>query len=662
MWPDLFLKFILFVCFNQQITAQTVKNKLPPQLSASLQVERKITDSLVQLFLKDNNDTSRMKLAGMLAPHMLHFSFDSAIYFSEVLKTLALQTGNKKAFIKSYVFEGFVKQSVYKDWRQAKVFYTEAAKIAEKNGLYQELHDTYSAIINCYFYLGDYPNAMQTVVKALASAEQKNDLNLIFLYNNLMADINVRQQNYSVAMSIYQRLWQTALESKNEQQLFYIYLGSADIYIAGRDSAHAFTNLKKAHQLAVKLFDHYNHMYRHKVAFVYYKLGYASKVFGDLKQAMNHTRMALHYTTIAACDKFDIANYYLQAGDIYRLQKQYRLAKQNLFTGLSIANEIKHKEDGRDAYFFLSETYAAEKKYDSAFFYNRFYNSVRDSIVNERSQYMVEEVKHRFDVEKKDQEIQRQQKLRTAIIIVFCFLILCFSFLYYRYRLQQKHHFQQQLNEQKKEMLTAMIKLQDSERKRIAQDLHDTLGSVLSAAKLKLSALDPQQRMANSSSADAFYHSALSLLDEASDELRNISHNIMPASLSKLGLVAAIKNLTDNVSMQGGLQIQFTSHGFLSRLNEEVEISIYRIVLELINNIVKHADATNATVQLIRYPERINITVEDNGKGFNIGQSVTQRQGMGLGNVYSRVEMLKAVIEIDSAENSGTTVVIDIPV
>ena len=151
------------------------------------------------------------------------------------------------------------------------------------------------------------------------------------------------------------------------------------------------------------------------------------------------------------------------------------------------------------------------------------------------------------------------------------------------------------------------------------------------------------------------------LLDEAAAELRSISHNIMPATLSKLGLVAALQNIIGKISGRSGLQINFTAHDLEQRIEETTEISIYRIVLELINNIVKHAKADKVSIQLVKYPEYINVIVEDNGRGFDHQKALEEKKGIGLGNVLSRVEFLKGTVDIDSAPGKGTTVIVEIP-
>jgi signal transduction histidine kinase len=201
----------------------------------------------------------------------------------------------------------------------------------------------------------------------------------------------------------------------------------------------------------------------------------------------------------------------------------------------------------------------------------------------------------------------------------------------------------------------------DKERKRIAQDIHDQVGSVLSAAKLQLSGLE-ELRGQLTDDQKKKYGMAIALMDQVADELRNISHNLMPAALSQLGLVAALRGLIDTISELARPAINLTVHGFENRIDEPTEIHIYPMVLELLNNVLKHAGATTATVQLIRYPGHVHISVEDNGRGFDAKKANFSQNGIGLRSLISRVEFLKGTIHIDSHTEKGTIVMIDIPV
>jgi signal transduction histidine kinase len=266
--------------------------------------------------------------------------------------------------------------------------------------------------------------------------------------------------------------------------------------------------------------------------------------------------------------------------------------------------------------------------------------------------------------------IRRYQKLLeedTDIInsqrnIVLVFIVLCISLfflLYNRFQLRQHTNYQIEINRHRNEIFTTSVTIQDKERKRIAEDLHDSLSSMLSTVKLNLERMDEEGLVLTESQLGK-YHLALEVLNDSITEVRNISHNLMPASLSKLGLIPALKNLFDNLISHSDLKISFNTHDFEERFNEAAEISIYRIILELVTNTVKHAQASELNVQIIKYPAYINIIVEDNGKGFNWKKAKTG-QGIGLTNIESRIELLKGKLEIDSG-SGGTTVVIEIPI
>jgi signal transduction histidine kinase len=645
------------------LLAQAEKKRQDSTRIATETSVRKIrleADSLLKLTELSQQDTLKVNRLNMLAELFGNFSYDTAVVYASEAKTLAEKIHYLRGISAALKNIGALTEFFKKNWISAIAYFQEAIAIAEKNKFYKELHDYYSAILNCYFYLGDFPNAMKIVTKGLASAEVHKDQELIFRYNNLIGTIYFRQGNFNEALKYYQQSLRMAERMNDDPERFFVNLGLADVYIAQKDSVKAFSSLFRSLDISWKTFDKPTHLYRHKISYTLYRIGYAYKTFGNNAEGLKYTLDALAYTRKVSCDKFDIANYYLQAGDIYRELKNYPMAKENLYNGLSIAKDIGHKEDTRDAYGFLSEIFSAEKKFDSAFLFLGLYTNLKDSIVNEATQKSIAEIQGQYNVAKKDKEIVRQHQFRNILIGSFVFLLFTLVFLYNRYQLRQKNKYQKELNRQQNELFNAIAAAQDQERKRIAQDIHDSLGSILSAAKLKLSALKESQPLLSNDQTEK-YQVTLQLLDEASAELRSISHNIMPATLSKLGLVAALKNLSNTISSHSGLQISFSAYDFTERIPEQTEMSIYRIVLELINNIVKHAQANKVTVQLIKYPDYINLSVEDNGRGFDYGNALQEKKGIGLGNILSRVEYLRAKMNVDSIPGRGTTVIIDVP-
>ena len=384
-----------------------------------------------------------------------------------------------------------------------------------------------------------------------------------------------------------------------------------------------------------------------------------------MKTAMRFIRISLGTTAITSgVNAYDKAEYFINAGDIYN---RMGIPDSGIFyikKGLDIASQINHREHKRDAYEQMAIAFSQKRIYDSAFLYQSMFSGLKDSIVNEISREEIYQREADLQMEKQQQlqkaALEKQKLWRNIIIGIALFSLITLGFLYNRYRLRQKNRYQQQLNRQQNELFNAIAVTQDQERKRIAEDIHDSLGSILSAAKLKLSALKESHPWLSEEQVEK-YQVTLQLLDEASSELRSISHNIMPATLSKLGLVAALRNLINTISSHSGMQISFSTHDFDERVDEKTEMSIYRIVLELINNVVKHAAADKVTVQLIRYPDYINITVEDNGKGFDYSKALEEKNGIGLGNILSRVDYMKGSINVDAVPGRGTTVIIDVP-
>jgi two-component system, NarL family, sensor kinase len=216
------------------------------------------------------------------------------------------------------------------------------------------------------------------------------------------------------------------------------------------------------------------------------------------------------------------------------------------------------------------------------------------------------------------------------------------------------------LKDQELQSVSNMLEIQEQERKRIAADLHDRLGSMLSTVKLYFNSVEDQINTLKQQNREQ-YQKATSLLDEACDEVRKISHNLVSGELVKFGLVSALNQLKETISDTGQLKMAVMAFGMEKRLDSAMEISLYRIVQELMNNILKHAKATEITIQLNKVDDNLNIMIEDNGIGFDV-EAALKKDGMGLRNMQTRVKKLNGTISVDSYKGRGTTTIIDIPV
>lgn len=211
---------------------------------------------------------------------------------------------------------------------------------------------------------------------------------------------------------------------------------------------------------------------------------------------------------------------------------------------------------------------------------------------------------------------------------------------------------------QKDAHLRALVQTQDNERKRIAGDLHDSLGSLLSTVKLRFNGLqeDFEQKIPEKYSR---FNDTIMMLDEAIHELRQISHNMLPVSLSRFGLKAALETFVGQINASMKLETKLQILGLDRRLPEEMEVAVYRICQELVQNVIKHAGATSLWIQLIDHKDSLNIIVEDNGVGM---QKTDITTGFGFSTIQSKVNLFKGSFGIESQPGKGAMVLVDLSI
>ena len=246
--------------------------------------------------------------------------------------------------------------------------------------------------------------------------------------------------------------------------------------------------------------------------------------------------------------------------------------------------------------------------------------------------------------------------LDYRIPIGFSFELIVLSFaLAYRFKILKDEKEKLILENAAMQMsqFKAVIEATESERKRIAQDLHDGLGQLLSTAKLNVSSMedsvhdDDRQQFENS----------MSLIDEACQEVRHISHNMMPSTLIRMGLLPALKELVDKACIPGQMQVQLQVNGLTNRLDEASEVAIYRVVQETVNNAIKYSGASIVKVLLEKTDKQLRLEITDNGKGFDTA-AIGKSEGIGWRSIYSRVAMLNGNISVESGKGKGTRIVV----
>jgi len=368
-------------------------------------------------------------------------------------------------------------------------------------------------------------------------------------------------------------------------------------------------------------------------------------------------------------------------GQIYRLQGKYEeaiLAFRKILASLAAQNSADEK---RQAYLDLSETYKLKNDYKMAYLYRDSVLHIADSLDKLNNQAVVAAMKVKFETllkEKKiklleqdnilkDFKVKQEQLLRRlligGIVSIFLFAILYISYLVKKQKtakLIADEKITSLLRDQELKSVSEALEIQENERRRIASDLHDRLGSMLSTIKIYFSSVEEHINLLKEQSRIQ-YNTATTLLDEACDEVRKISHNLVSGELVKFGLVSALEQMVKTIEDAGKIKIKMLVHGLPKRLDNAVEIPLYRIIQELMNNILKHSKATVVTIQLNRSENNLNIVVEDNGMGFDVAGGIA-KSGMGLKNIESRVRQLNGQVYFDSKSGRGTTVIIDLPV
>jgi signal transduction histidine kinase len=407
--------------------------------------------------------------------------------------------------------------------------------------------------------------------------------------------------------------------------------------------------------------------------------------YSELMQELD-TALELSNLCVDISSKMDqpeyLANCLVSRGDIYLKYGEYEFSISDYLKSLRILESVPFSKKRLTAYKNLAENYKQLENYEEAYRYKQKYAALQDSILSENRVIAVNNLTYKYESRQKNTEIkllekekalaeESNQQQRRALIVLGIVAALLFLVIYYIIRFysekintariiekQNEKINLQKINELKDKIqinsMHSMIEGQEVERERIAKDLHDSLGGLLSTIKLQVDNIRNKEK--NKKEYPAF-DKATKLLDTAVAEVRTISQNLQPGALNRLGLVAAISDLVNRYDDKFGPEIHFHHFGISGKLDQTVALGIYRIIQEILNNAVKHANANEIILQLNKEGEEIIIHVEDDGIGFDTSKKY---KGMGMENIRSRVNYLKGNIEIDSRKNEGTSFLIHI--
>jgi len=354
---------------------------------------------------------------------------------------------------------------------------------------------------------------------------------------------------------------------------------------------------------------------------------------------------------------------------VYYLTKQnYTLAQELANEALQLAKKQNLLEGKSTALGMLSNIAFAMQDYKKGFQYFYERDDIQIKAFTESMQQKEVTTRIKYETEKKDNQIKLQNAELERRRIFNYFLIgsiaggLIIVLLFYRNYMQKQNLQQKRINElETQQQLTAteaVLKGEEQERTRLAKDLHDGLGGMLSGIKYSFNTMKGNLVM-TPDNAQAFERS-MDMLDSSIKEMRRVAHNMMPEALVKFGLDTALKDFCTDINNSGALKVSYQSIGLENlTITQTAAITIYRIVQELINNTMKHAAAKSAVVQVSKANKQLTITVEDDGKGFDTAL-LQQAKGIGWSNIQNRVEFLKGNLDVQSGSEKGTSVHIEI--
>ena len=553
---------------------------------------------------------------------------DSAEYYFEKAKQIIITFNDEKQIAIINISLGAVQLRLGEYNKTIKTL-TESAAYFEESGDKLNAAKCYSNISSALAELENYTNAIEYNEKALLVFNEQNltQFQLITLPN--LAAQQFKNGDTIKAINYNLEAEKLALEMGNKRSLSIIYNNLGSIYLDS-EPEKARDYLEKTIQLKNEL---------------------------NLKSGIEVAQGNLGYL-------------HLKNGEFHAAIIHY--------------NEVVQRVNGKQlvfAYGQLNKCYKGLRQYEKALENSEKSRILIDSILSAENQKVFNEIQTKYETEKKEKEIfeltseklevdnkriRNQNLLFGTLGILFLTILLIYFLLKNSKRkrilVQQKliihnQELVQLLKTQELNGMDAIIDAQENERSRIADDLHDNLGSKIATLKLYIEEVSNKENK-NKDEKALLLNKLKTLADDAYKEVRKIAHNKNFGALINNGLIPSIKTISNQFSTSDKLQIEVINIDVNKPIKNNIEIQVFRIVQELLTNIIKHADATEATIQFSQDDNTLNVMVEDNGKGFNINETSL---GFGLTNVEKRLEKIGGNVVFDSTMGNGTTIILNIP-
>ncbi len=544
---------------------------------------------------------------------------------------------------------------------EKETFLSQAIFIAKDRKLVKEEGKLHMQMGINWYFLGDYPKALEHYQLALSLQESINDeLGMGKTYNELAVFVR-KQKDFAKSEEYLDLAFELCSAHKDYGCLSTNYNNRGALYADLGDWGKAEESYLKALENCQQIADTLG------LGYVYGSLAEIASQGEQYSKAIQLLQQSTEYKRMSN-DLFGVAINTTNTGELFFKQKKYRKAIQ-YFTESTQSTVVVDLQSWNHRY--VSKCYAALGQTQKALdFLSRSYE-LKDSLISSKRIAELAEMETKYETEKKEQKIALQEldlknqaeKFRTQMFSlggISLALLLAGLLGFFLYRQKQVSFLQEKEMAFQQELLQNTLVVQEQEQKRIAKDLHDGIGQQLIGLKMAWQSFftGVQSKIPEATSE---VNQIKNILEETTVEVRSISHQMMPRALQELGLLAALADLIDKSFPKKSIQCEFDHHGIKDRFSENIEIQSYRVVQELLSNILKHAQATEVAVQIYKTKQQLVIIVEDNGIGFD-----TQNQkskGHGLLNITSRLISINGEIDVESKVGKGTlnTIKIQLP-
>lgn len=517
---------------------------------------------------------------------------------------------------------------------------------------YNGLGVVYYAQSNLDSALTCYLRAKQV---ALESGDTANGVSILINIGGILRDIG---QNDS-AETVYETAAELALKNGHKAFEMQAYINLSNISLLNANYPRAHIRGRRSYLLANEVGDPYY-------------ISEAQKVYGLSVFWLDTLSKARHLIGKSLQYNMEVGNAHGES-DALRCVVLVQAKAGEVDSALQNLSKSRSLDSTAQNRLLLQQSrakiYELAGQYSKALKAYRVYKSVYDSLINEESLEKLSQIQERFESEQKQRviaeqtsaiqlaelQLARRNILVGLLIAGLLIAVVAFFGLYQRRKRKLQSEKDAAVIEERERGLEAVIMAQENERRRIGADLHDGITQNLGAISLKIQHLSSQQKDAKNAEA---LEGLNDILNSSIAEVRTLSHQMRPYALENSGLTSALEMLLENTLRGTAIEAQFEELRAKERYPEKVEITLYRIAQELLNNTIKHSGATLVSLQLIDTKNYLLLIVEDNGKGMS---SEDQDSGQGLLNIKSRLNSLHGDIDLNPSSSAGTSVMVRVP-